>query len=54
VDLIMGQARFAAPNTVAVALRDGGTRKLTGERVVLSVGTRATIPDVPGLTLLDP
>ena len=49
-ELIMGQARFVAPKTVAVALRDGGTRKLAGERVVLSVGTRATIPGVPGLT----
>jgi pyruvate/2-oxoglutarate dehydrogenase complex dihydrolipoamide dehydrogenase (E3) component len=49
VDLIMGQARFVAPKVVAVDLRDGGTRDLAGERVVLSVGTRATLPDVPGL-----
>jgi pyruvate/2-oxoglutarate dehydrogenase complex dihydrolipoamide dehydrogenase (E3) component len=49
VELIMGQARFVAPKTVAVDLRTGGTRNLTGERIVLSVGTRATIPDVPGL-----
>jgi len=50
VDLIMGEARFVAPKTVTVALDDGGTRNLAGERVVLSLGTRATIPDVPGLT----
>jgi pyruvate/2-oxoglutarate dehydrogenase complex dihydrolipoamide dehydrogenase (E3) component len=50
VDLIMGEARFVAPRTVTVTLNDGGTRILAGERVVLSVGTRATIPDVPGLT----
>jgi len=49
VDLIMGEARFAAPKTVAVGLVDGGTRTLTAERVILSVGTRATIPDLPGL-----
>ena len=49
VDLIMGEARFVAPKTVAVDLNDGGTRTITGERVILSVGTRATIPDVPGL-----
>lgn len=48
-ELIMGEARFVAPKTVAVALNDGGTRRLAGERVVLSVGTHATIPDVPGL-----
>jgi pyruvate/2-oxoglutarate dehydrogenase complex dihydrolipoamide dehydrogenase (E3) component len=49
VDLIMGNARFIAPKTVAVSLNDGGTRRLAGERVILSVGTRAAIPDVPGL-----
>jgi pyruvate/2-oxoglutarate dehydrogenase complex dihydrolipoamide dehydrogenase (E3) component len=50
VDLIMGEARFVAPKTVAVDLRNGGTRNLAAERVVLSVGTRATVPDVPGLS----
>jgi len=49
VDLIMGMARFVAPKTIAVTLDDGETRKLSGERVILSVGTRASIPDVPGL-----
>jgi pyruvate/2-oxoglutarate dehydrogenase complex dihydrolipoamide dehydrogenase (E3) component len=49
VELIMGLARFVAPKTVAIDLRDGGTRTLAAERIVLSVGTRATIPDVPGL-----
>ena len=50
VDLIMGEARFVAPKAVTVALNEGGTRALSGERVILSVGTRAAIPDVPGLT----
>ena len=54
VDLIMGEAHFIAPKTVTVTLNDGGTRNLAGERVVLSVGTRATIPDVPGLTDAQP
>ncbi|HJU87376.1 MAG TPA: FAD-dependent oxidoreductase, partial [Gemmatimonadota bacterium] len=49
VELIMGEARFVAPRNVEVALNDGGTRVLAGERVILSVGTRATIPDVPGM-----
>lgn len=49
VDLIMGDARFVAPKTVTVALRDGGTRAFSGDRVILSVGTRAAVPDVPGL-----
>jgi pyruvate/2-oxoglutarate dehydrogenase complex dihydrolipoamide dehydrogenase (E3) component len=50
VDLIMGEARFLAPKTAAINLNDGGTRTVRGERIILSVGTRATIPDVPGLT----
>ena len=49
VELIMGQARFVAPRTVTVDLSDGGARTLAGRRVILSVGTRATIPEVPGL-----
>jgi pyruvate/2-oxoglutarate dehydrogenase complex dihydrolipoamide dehydrogenase (E3) component len=46
----MGEARFIAAKTVTVALSNGGTRNLSGERVILSLGTRATIPDVPGLS----
>jgi pyruvate/2-oxoglutarate dehydrogenase complex dihydrolipoamide dehydrogenase (E3) component len=49
-DLIMGEARFVAPRTVAVALDGGAARTVSGDRVVVSVGTRAAIPDVPGLT----
>jgi pyruvate/2-oxoglutarate dehydrogenase complex dihydrolipoamide dehydrogenase (E3) component len=49
VNLVMGEARFVAPKTIAVALRDGGTRTLAGHRLILSVGTRAAIPEVPGL-----
>jgi pyruvate/2-oxoglutarate dehydrogenase complex dihydrolipoamide dehydrogenase (E3) component len=49
VELVMGEARFVAPKAVTVALNGGGTRALSSERVILSVGTRASIPDVPGL-----
>src|SRR6266571_4839079 len=48
-ELIMGDGRFTAPKTLEVRLRDGGTRVLTGERVFLNLGTRATIPPIPGL-----
>jgi pyruvate/2-oxoglutarate dehydrogenase complex dihydrolipoamide dehydrogenase (E3) component len=53
-ELIMGTARFTAPKTVEVALNDGGTRVLTGERVALNLGTHATIPDIPGLAAAAP
>src|SRR5580692_2630895 len=48
-ELIMGDGRFVAPKTLEVRLCDGGTRVLSGERVFLNTGTRATIPPVAGL-----
>ena len=48
-ELVMGEARFTAPKTVQVSLNAGGTRSFRGERIFISVGTRASIPDVPGL-----
>jgi pyruvate/2-oxoglutarate dehydrogenase complex dihydrolipoamide dehydrogenase (E3) component len=48
-ELIFGEGTFVAPRTVHVALRDGGERTLTAERVFVNLGSRATIPDTPGL-----
>jgi len=48
-ELIMGAARFVAPQTLEVNLNDGGTRALAGEQVFLNLGTHAAIPNVPGL-----
>ena len=48
-ELIMGTGRFVAPKTIEVSLNDGGTRVLTGDKVVIDVGSRATVPNVPGL-----
>ena len=45
----MGDARFVAPKTVEVKLNDGGTRQLSGERVFLNLGTRPSMPPIPGL-----
>src|SRR5690348_14075773 len=49
-ELIMGTGRFVAPKTLEVRLNAGGTRVLTGDRVFLNLGTRATIPSIPGLS----
>lgn len=54
VEIVMGEARFIAPKTVDVKLNAGGTRRISGERVFLDVGTRATIPDAPGLAAAAP
>jgi pyruvate/2-oxoglutarate dehydrogenase complex dihydrolipoamide dehydrogenase (E3) component len=53
-ELIMGAGRFVAPKTIEVALNNGGTRLLSGDRVVLNLGTHATIPDIPGLAAAAP
>jgi pyruvate/2-oxoglutarate dehydrogenase complex dihydrolipoamide dehydrogenase (E3) component len=52
--LVMGDARFTAPKTVQVALNAGGTRLFQGERVFINIGTRASIPSVPGLAISGP
>src|SRR2546423_6736017 len=53
-ELIMGEAQFTEPKTARVTLNAGGSRVLRGERVFINVGTRATIPDVPGLAIAGP
>jgi pyruvate/2-oxoglutarate dehydrogenase complex dihydrolipoamide dehydrogenase (E3) component len=47
--LVLGEARFVAPKTVEIALQDGGTRRLIGDRVFLNLGTRPSVPPIPGL-----
>jgi pyruvate/2-oxoglutarate dehydrogenase complex dihydrolipoamide dehydrogenase (E3) component len=53
-ELICGNARFIGPRTLQIALRDGGERTVTGERVFVNVGTHAAIPDIPGLADVKP
>ncbi len=53
-ELLMGQAHFIAPRTVAVSLNSGGTRQIAGERVFLNLGTKAALPDWPGLAAAQP
>src|SRR5262245_24734086 len=48
-ELVLGDGTFVAPRTLHVALRDGGKRTLTADRVFVNVGSHATVPDIPGL-----
>jgi len=48
-ELIFGDGTFVAPHTVHIALRDGGERTLTADRVFVDLGTHAAMPDLPGL-----
>jgi pyruvate/2-oxoglutarate dehydrogenase complex dihydrolipoamide dehydrogenase (E3) component len=53
-ELVMGDARFIGPKTVEVALNEGGSRQIRGDRVFLGLGSRARIPSVPGLAAAEP
>ncbi|BDI28972.1 mercuric reductase [Capsulimonas corticalis] len=53
-EFLMGSARFVGPRTFEVALRDGGTRVLRGEKVFLNLGTRSALPGIPGLAEAKP
>jgi pyruvate/2-oxoglutarate dehydrogenase complex dihydrolipoamide dehydrogenase (E3) component len=48
-ELIMGQARFIGPRTLEVALRDGKNLVVRGNKVVIGTGSRAALPQIPGL-----
>ena len=54
LDLIYGEGRFRAPHEIEVALRDGGTRHLTSERIFLNTGSRPARPHLPGLDAVAP
>ena len=53
-ELIMGSGRFVAPKTLEVNLNAGGTRVLAGDQVFLNLGTRAAVPNIPGLEAARP
>jgi pyruvate/2-oxoglutarate dehydrogenase complex dihydrolipoamide dehydrogenase (E3) component len=53
-ELILGEARFVAPRTVEVKMKDGTVVILSGDQVFLNVGTRAAIPEAPGLKAARP
>ena len=53
-ELIRGEARFVAPKTVEVHLNEGGRRMITGNRVFLDLGSRAAVPDIPGVAAAKP
>jgi dihydrolipoamide dehydrogenase len=54
-DLYRGQGRLAGPRTVTVTAPDGTVTTLTARHaVVVSTGTRAQLPDLPGLADVKP
>ncbi|MDB5393279.1 MAG: mercuric reductase [Rhodospirillales bacterium] len=49
LEFLLGEGRFVASRTVEVRLAAGGIRRIEAERVFLDLGTKATIPGIPGL-----
>ncbi len=48
-ELVMGEGRLVGDRTLEVATADGRTRRLRGDRLVLSTGSRAAVDGTPGL-----
>ncbi|MFN5117869.1 MAG: glutathione-disulfide reductase [Cyanobacteriota bacterium] len=51
VELIPGWGRFCGPHAVEVLQREGGSRQLTAERILIAVGGRPHRPSIPGAEL---
>jgi pyruvate/2-oxoglutarate dehydrogenase complex dihydrolipoamide dehydrogenase (E3) component len=49
LELIPGEARFVGPREVEVRLNDGGTRRLSAEKIFINAGARPRVPPIPGL-----
>ncbi len=53
-EFMFGSGRFIAPRTVEATLADGTTRRLRGQNVIVSTGTRALMGAIPGLAAAQP
>ncbi|MGC2658593.1 MAG: FAD-dependent oxidoreductase [Bryobacteraceae bacterium] len=53
-EFILGTGRFVGPKTVEVSLQDGTTRRVRGDRVIVSTGTRAALGQIPGIAEVQP
>jgi pyruvate/2-oxoglutarate dehydrogenase complex dihydrolipoamide dehydrogenase (E3) component len=53
-ELVMGAGVLVGERTVEVALNDGGTRTLRGDKLFLDLGSVAFLPAIPGLVDAEP
>ena len=49
LEFLLAEGILVGPRTVEARLPDGGSRRFVADRLFLNLGTRATIPGVPGL-----
>lgn len=50
---LLGDGVFVGDRTIEVAMADGSTRVVRGERVYINTGSHTTIPPIPGLDTVD-
>ena len=51
---LLAEGRVVAPRTVEARLTGGRTRRFVAENLFLDLGTRAALPDIPGLEVAAP
>ncbi len=49
VTFIEGWAKFTAPKEIEVALKAGGTQKISADNIVISTGARPRLIEIPGI-----
>jgi pyruvate/2-oxoglutarate dehydrogenase complex dihydrolipoamide dehydrogenase (E3) component/uncharacterized membrane protein YdjX (TVP38/TMEM64 family) len=49
VECLQGEARIVSPWEVEVALKDGGTRRLSTRAIVVAAGAEPFVPPIPGI-----
>jgi len=54
LEFLLGEGVLVGPRTIEARLGEGGVRRFVADRVFLNLGTRATIPEIPGLSEAHP
>ena len=49
LEFLLAEGLLVGPRTVEARLAEGGSRRFVADRLFLNLGTRATIPGIPGL-----
>src|SRR5690606_19747060 len=48
LELILGEARFVGSHEIEVRLNDGGSRRLTAQKIFINAGARPSVPPIAG------
>ncbi len=49
VTVFRGEGAFVNAHTLDIRMNDGGTQRITADRIVIATGARTRVPDIPGL-----